>query len=87
MNEIAVKTSFGTLVAQLGSDSEYPEILVFLRNDNGQELMLSAVTDQSVSGLEDTLRIAVYGDTRMDDYNKKITLRRDDINAPNAMWQ
>jgi len=33
MNEIAVETSFGTLV---GGDSEYPEILVFLRNDNGR---------------------------------------------------
>ena len=86
-NEIRVETSFGTLVACIGGDEEFPEILVFLQNNYGNELMVCAITDQSIAGVEDVLRVAVYGDTRADDYTQRIVLKREDILAPNAMWQ
>lgn len=84
---VEVKTSFGTLVAQIGCDTEFPEVLVFLRQENGQELMLVAITDQSLSGVEDELRIAVYSNTTMEDYTRCFTLTREDINSLDAMWQ
>lgn len=86
-SEISVATSFGTLVACTGGDKEFPEILVFLRSNDGNELMICAVTDQSISGVEDALRVAVYGDTRAEDYTQRIALNREDILDENAMWQ
>lgn len=87
LKEITVKTSFGTLVACAGGDDQFPEILVFLRNENGNELMLCAVTDQSISGVEDVLRIAVYGDTKSEDYNQKVTIAREDVTDKDAWWE
>lgn len=87
LNEVTVKTSFGTLVAQIGSDTEFPEVLVFLRKESGPELMLAAITDQSISGVEDVLRIAVYGNVAAEDYTNRFVLTKEDINSPTAMWQ
>ena len=39
MREIIMKTTFGDLVACEGGDVEFPEILVFLRNKDGHELI------------------------------------------------
>lgn len=63
MREIAVKTTFGDLVACEGGDVEFPEILIFLRNSDGQELMLCAITDQSIAGVEELLE-SLYMETR-----------------------
>lgn len=87
MNEISVKTSFGALVAIVGGDDEFPEILVYLRKENGSELMLAAISDLSISGDEDAMRIAVYGETRDDDYSQRFLVPRGDIDSPEAMWQ
>jgi len=86
VKEISVATSIGTLVAQVGGDDEYPEILVSLRNGQGHELMLCAVSDLSVSGDEDVLRVAVYGDARLEDYTDRFVFRREDVNATDALW-
>lgn len=86
MNEISVKTSFGDLVACVGGDDEFPEILVFLRNQDGNELSVAVVTDNSIGGIEDVLRVAVYGDPREEDMTNRIVLTRDALNDPNAMW-
>ena len=87
MREIIVKTTFGNLVACKGGDVEFPEILVFLRNGEGHELMLCAITDQSVAGIEDTLRIAVYGNPKVEDYTERMVLTRDDMAEDTAFWQ
>ncbi len=91
MPEITVETSFGTLVATVGGDEEYPEILVYLRRKkedtrNG-ELMLCAVTDNSVSEDEDVLRIAVYGDPQAEDYTERFVFTHEEVEDPKAMWQ
>jgi hypothetical protein len=89
MQMISVPTNFGTLVAQVGMDDTFPEILVYLRNENGNELMLAAVTDNTVLGAENDcygLRIAVYGDPSYEDYTDYFTIGRSDLEADSAMW-
>lgn len=86
-NEISVNTTFGKLVACVGGDPEFPEILISLRREDGAELSLGAVTDNSMSGCEDALRIAVYADPTADDYTDRFLLSHEDVNSKQAMWQ
>jgi len=90
--EVSVQTEFGTLVAQVGLDTDFPEILVYLRKNSGPELMLAAITDNSIlahEGYEDNaeLRIAVYSDTKSEDYSVGFVLKHSDIESDDAAWQ
>ena len=87
MREIIMKTTFGDLVACEGGDVELPEILVFLRNKDGHELMLCDITDQSIAGIEDAIRIAVYGSPKAEDYTDKFVITRNSVNDKAAFWQ
>lgn len=86
MNEVVVKTAFGDLVAQVGRDDEYPEILVFLRNNDGAELMVAAITDMQTSEAYDALRVAVYENAE-EDYSQAFRIRKADIESEDAAWQ
>ncbi len=86
MKELSVGTSFGTLAARVCADDECPEIFIFLRNEQGNELMLCVVSDLSAVEDEDILRLAVYGDTKAEDYTDRFLFRREDINDGKAMW-
>lgn len=85
--EIVVKTAFGDLVAAVGCDLEYPEILVFLRNSHGHELMVAAITDMQTPNVYDALRVAIYENTTTDDYSRAFRVGGDDIRNEDAMWQ
>lgn len=90
MKSISVDTAFGELCAVVGGDSEFPEILVYLKNEAGNELMLTAVTDNTVLG-EDSevygLRTAVYGDPCAEDYSDCFVMTHEQLNSPYAMWE
>lgn len=86
MNEVVVKTAFGDLVAAVGGDSEYPEILVFLRDDDGAELMVAAITDIQTPGVYDALHVAIYENTT-ENYSRAFRIAKKDIESEDAAWQ
>ena len=88
--EIRVKTKFGTLCAAAGADDAFPEIVVWLEDDEKRSLMLTCVTDlsnvQSFVQQENALRIAVWGDPKQEDYTDGFSLTHEELESDDAMW-
>ena len=87
--EIRVKTKFGTLCAAAGADDAFPEIVVWLEDDENRSLMLTCVTDLSEASDiigQDELRIAVWGDPKQEDYTHGYRFKHDELYDDNAMW-
>lgn len=89
MKSISVNTEFGELCAIVGGDAEVPEIIVYLKNENGHELMLADIADNTVLGDNSEMHglcITVYRDPRAEDYSDCFILAGEEINSPDAMW-
>lgn len=86
-NEISVHTAFGSdLVACVGGDSSYPEIYVYLRNPQGNELNLAVVSDLATSESDDAMRIAVYANPENEDFSHRFLIPRKDIESDFARF-
>lgn len=86
-NETRVDTSFGTLVARAGDETEFfPEVIVYLMRGDGMKQMLAIVSDLSHDG-EDVVRIGVYGDPRGAEFTNRIVIPRSALLDDKATWR
>lgn len=76
--KITVETAFGALVAQIGFSEEQPEINVFLRGKDGDEMMLARVTDKTKThqSERDGMQVSVYGRADHDETTNIININR-----------
>lgn len=89
MKSISVNTAFGELCAIVGGDTEVPEIIVYLKNENGHELMLADIADNTMIGDNSEMHglcISVYRDPRAEDYSDYFVVTNEEISSPDAMW-
>ena len=69
------------LVAEANPDPSYPEIYVYLENEDGfivQDICIAGTqyNDDNYEPVRDLFRVLVYGNEYSDDYTHEITMRR-----------
>ena len=67
---IEVKTNIGTLIARERGDDDYPSIGIYLRKENGDEVLLSFVEQD-----KDTLRAILYRDSSSDEPTENLKFK------------
>lgn len=76
--KIYVQTPYGKLCAVLGGDTvDYPEIFVYIEREDGIEIDLVAA---SFDKPHNQLSAYLYGDTSRQDWTKKHTWTKEEIN-------
>lgn len=90
--QIRVKTQFGTLCAEAGRDPEFPEIVIWLEDDENRELQLAVVghaykyrNDDDTWEMEDALAIRTW-EQLGEDASSVFYITQDELNKPDAFW-
>lgn len=77
-NELKIKINGGELVAQVGSDPDFPSIYLFLRRDNGNEYDL-AVAEAPITGKN--VSVYTYKNPEIDDWTDKFTITAEQLDC------